>query len=68
MPILPLISFIVIGVIWLAVLLEVVSNGFGQGQHLWINLFVLLGFPLAAYRAYLRMRAARGEMTRGGVK
>jgi hypothetical protein len=62
MPLLPLISFIVVGLIWLAVLLEVVSNGLGRGQHLWIQLFVLLGFPLIAYRSYLRIRAARGDL------
>ena len=62
MPLLPLISFIVVAVIWLAVLLTVVSEGFGPGMHLWIQLFVLLGFPLLAYRSFLRIRAARGEL------
>ena len=61
MPILPLIEFVVVGVIWVAVLLTVVSEGFGPGMDLWIQLFVLLGFPLFAYRSYLRIRAARGE-------
>jgi hypothetical protein len=62
MPLLPLISFVVVGVIWLAVVLTVLGEGFGPGMHLWIQLFVLLGFPLAAWRAYVRIRAARGDL------
>ncbi|MFN2433091.1 MAG: hypothetical protein ABR599_09825 [Gemmatimonadota bacterium] len=62
MPLLPLITFVVLALIWLAVLLTVVSEGFGPGMHLWIQIFVLLGFPLLAYRSYLRIRAARGEL------
>lgn len=63
MPLLPLILIIVLGVIWLAVLLTVLSDGgFGPGMHLWIQLFVLLGFPLAGYRSYLRIRSARGDL------
>ena len=60
MPVLPLISFAVVAVIWVLVLLSVIADGLGQGQRLWINLFVLLGFPLLAYRSYLRIKAARG--------
>jgi hypothetical protein len=62
MPLLPLISFVVVAVIWLAVLLTVVSEGLGPGMHLWIQLFVLLGFPLLAYRSWLRIRTARGDI------
>jgi hypothetical protein len=62
MAILPLILFFVVAVIWLAVLLTVLSDGLGPGMHLWIQLFVLLGFPLAAYWAYLRIKSAKGEM------
>jgi uncharacterized membrane protein YbhN (UPF0104 family) len=61
MPILPLISFVVVAVIWLAVLLSVLPSGLGAGMEVWINLFVLIGFPLAACWAYLRVRAARRE-------
>ena len=59
MPILPLILFIVIGVIWLAVVLTVLTEGFGPGMHLWMQIFVLVGFPMAAYWSWLRLRSAR---------
>jgi hypothetical protein len=62
MPILSLILFFVLAVIWIAVLLTVLSDGFGPGMHLWIQLFVLIGFPLAAYRTYLRIKSAKGEL------
>ncbi len=63
MPLLPLIEFLVIAVIWVAVLLEVISNGVSPNtQKFWMEVFVLLGFPLIAYRSYLRIRAARGEL------
>jgi hypothetical protein len=59
MPILPLIQFIVIGVIWLAVVLTVLTEGFGPGMHLWMQIFVLVGFPMAAYWSWLRLRSVR---------
>ena len=62
MPIVAFIVFVVVVVIWLAVLLTVVSQGLGPGAHLWIQLFVLLGFPLVAYGAYVRFRRARPEL------
>ena len=62
MPVLPIVSFVIVAVIWLAMLVTVVSEGFGAGMHLWIRLFVLLGLPLAATWSYLRIRAARGDV------
>jgi hypothetical protein len=61
MPVLPIVSSVIVTVIWLAMLITVVSEGFGAGMHLWIRLTVLIGFPLAATWSYLRIRAARGD-------
>ena len=62
MPVLPIVSFVIVALIWLAMLVTVVSEGFGAGMHHWIRLTVLIGFPLAATWSYLRIRAARGGL------
>ncbi len=62
MPILPAVSLGIVAVIWLAVVIAVVTEGVGPGMWFWMEIFVLLGFPLLAYRSWLRMRAARGEL------
>ncbi len=64
MPLLPLISFLVAAAIWLAVLLSVLTEGFHSGQRLWFEIFFLIAPPLLAYRSWLRIRAARGELGR----
>ena len=40
MPIVAFIVFVVVVVIWLAVLLTVVSQGLGPGAHLWIQFLI----------------------------
>jgi hypothetical protein len=62
MPVLAIVTFVVVAVIWLAMLVTVVSEGFGAGMHLWIRLFVLIGFALVATCSYLRIRGARGDV------
>lgn len=59
---LALISFVVVTVIWLAFLLTVLSDGLGWGMDFWIRICALVWFPVIAYRSYLKIRAARGDL------